>query len=156
MQSERTAAVAGIGGAAQSGTREKARWTPRALPHLGLRLVVGVNLAAHGLVRIGNVPAFAAGLAADFAGVLPAAMVRPFASCVPPLELALGALLLFGVRLREVLFAASALLAALTFGACMIQRWEIVGLQLVYAIAYWVLGAHLPAPEAAAREGKPS
>jgi thiosulfate dehydrogenase [quinone] large subunit len=144
MQSDTTAAVAGSIGSGDARVRAGARGNPRAFPHLGLRLVVGVNLLAHGLARIGDIPGFAAHLASDFAGVLPAALVRPFAFCVPPLELAIGLLVLLGVRLREVLLAASALLAALTFGACLIQRWEIVGLQLVYALAYWVLGAHLP------------
>jgi len=142
MQSQAPAAVAGSIGDARGNTG--ARVHARAFPHLGLRLVVGVNLLAHGVARIGDIPGFAGHLVADFAGVLPAALVRPFAFCVPPLELAIGLLVLIGVRLREVLLGASVLLAALTFGACLLQRWEIVGLQLIYALAYWVLGAHLP------------
>ena len=33
-------------------------------------------------------------------------------------------------------------IAALTFGTCLRERWDIAGLQLIYALAYFALTLH--------------
>jgi thiosulfate dehydrogenase [quinone] large subunit len=125
-----------IGGAAE------AAWTDAQRAHLVLRLTVGVNIAAHGLARVGHPGVFANALARDFQGTwLPAWGVRAFALVLPSVELLVGLALLAGVRTRAALAFGGAVIAALTFGSCLREAWEVAGLQLVYALAYYVLAA---------------
>ncbi|MGK4008971.1 MauE/DoxX family redox-associated membrane protein [Sorangium sp. So ce1036] len=107
--------------------------------HACLRLVLGTNIAVHGLARVRDAAGFGAKLAADFDGLLPSWLVGPFGAAVPFLELGIGVAVLLGLRLREALAAGGVLLASLTFGMGLRQQWEVVGLQLVYALAYWAL-----------------
>jgi thiosulfate dehydrogenase (quinone) large subunit len=109
---------------------------PAQLGHFALRFVLGVNIAGHGLVRLPKSAAFAQSLAGQFEGVLPGVLVKPFALALPTLELLLGILILMGFRLNAALFAGALLIGLLTFGMTMREEWEVVGLQLVYALAY--------------------
>ncbi|AKV00578.1 hypothetical protein AKJ09_07241 [Labilithrix luteola] len=110
------------------------------LGHLVLRVVVGVNILGHGLARIGSPGAFADALTHDFASTpLPSWSVRLFALTLPFLEFAVGLLVLLGLRLREALLAGGAIIAALTLGMTLRQQWEVVGLQLIYGLAYAAL-----------------
>lgn len=107
--------------------------------HACLRLVLGTNIAVHGIARVSDAAGFGAKLAADFGGHLPPWLVRPFGAAVPFLELGIGLAVLLGLRLREALAAGCVLIASLTFGMGLRQQWEVIGLQLVYALAYWIL-----------------
>lgn len=115
-------------------------WEDRQLAHGVLRLVLGTNIAVHGLVRVGAPGRFADTLAQGFAATsLPEWSVRAFAMALPFLELAVGLCILLGFRLRLALVLGGALIAALTLGESLRQEWSTVGLQLVYALAYSVL-----------------
>jgi thiosulfate dehydrogenase [quinone] large subunit len=110
--------------------------------HFVLRATLGLNLLAHGLVRAPHALAFADKLTQDFATtLLPAILVRPFATILPFLELGVGIAVLLGFRLRAALGVGGLSIAMLTFGICLQQAWEIAGFQLVYALAYWVLAS---------------
>ncbi|MCE9669002.1 DoxX family membrane protein [Myxococcus stipitatus] len=112
----------------------------RQLAHGVLRLVLGLNILTHGLVRVAAPGAFADSLVQGFTGTpLPEWTVRPFALVLPFVELAVGLLILLGLRLRLALVAGGALIAMLTFGESLRQQWNTVGLQLLYALAYFVL-----------------
>lgn len=116
-------------------------WSDAQRAHLGVRLVVGVNLAMHGVVRLPQLGAFAEALGQGFAATaLPQPLIRAFAFTLPFVETALGVALLVGWRVRAVCLAGSVVLAALTFGSCLREQWEVVGVQLVYALAYYLLG----------------
>ncbi|MFT3770319.1 MAG: DoxX family membrane protein [Minicystis sp.] len=118
------------------------RWTDAQRAHLVLRLTLGVNIAAHGLSRIASPGAFADGLARDFQATwLPAWSVRTFALGLPFVELIVGLAILAGLRTRAALAAGGLVIAALTFGSCLRQAWELAGMQLLYALAYYVLAA---------------
>ncbi|WP_437728091.1 DoxX family protein [Sorangium sp. So ce861] len=118
----------------------KTEWTDGQRAHLALRITLGVNIAGHGLVRVGHARAFAEGMARDFgATMLPGWVAYAFLLALPFIELALGLSMLIGFRLRVTLMAGALLMAALTFGSCMKQAWDAAGLQLVYALAYYVL-----------------
>ena len=68
------------------------------------RLALGLNILAHGLSRIGNIPDFAASTEKMFAATwLPSAAVTVTAYAIPPVELAVGTLLVFGLFLRPAL-----------------------------------------------------
>lgn len=106
-----------------------------------LRLTLGVNIAMHGLVRIAaGIGPFAEGMARGFEKTLmPVAAARAFGWVLPPLELAVGALIAAGLWVRGALTAGALLMIALTFGMTLRQEWEVVGLQLIYALVYAVL-----------------
>jgi thiosulfate dehydrogenase [quinone] large subunit len=115
-------------------------WTDGQRAHFALRGILGVNIFTHGLVRITSPAAFAAKMSAGFAPTpLPGWMVTPFLTLLPFLELAVGLLILSGLRLRAGLMTGAALIAVLTFGSSMQQQWEVVGLQLIYGLAYYRL-----------------
>jgi len=111
------------------------------LAYLLLRVYVGVNLAMHGATRLlSGTGAFVEGMVRAFAQTaLPASLVHTFGLVLTPLELLLGFLVLLGAWLRPALIGASLLMTALTFGTTLRQDWPTVGIQLVYALAYFVL-----------------
>jgi thiosulfate dehydrogenase (quinone) large subunit len=48
-------------------------------------------------------------------------------------------LILFGALTRVALIAGALLIVLLTFGSTLHQDWDIAGLQLIYALVYFVL-----------------
>jgi len=110
--------------------------------HLVLRLTLGLNILAHGVVRVGHPFAFAEALVHQLEKtVLPAWTIRPFALALPFAELLVGLAIVAGLRLRTALTAGGLLIAALTVGVCLNQDWEVAGLQLLYALAYFTLSS---------------
>jgi thiosulfate dehydrogenase [quinone] large subunit len=112
----------------------------RALARALLRLSIGVNLLLHGLVRLPMLGKFADGMERDFsATILPAALVRTFASSLPFVELAVGILLTIGLWQRATLTAATLLMMALIFGTALQQHWDTVTQQMLYVFLYSAL-----------------
>ena len=112
-----------------------------ALGHFVLRAMLGVNMAVHGLSRVGDPAAFANGLVTAFASTpLPSWSVRAFALVLPFVELTVGLGLLVGWHLRVFLLLGGLTLVSLTFGTCLRQDWNSAGLQLIYGFAFaWLL-----------------
>ena len=106
-----------------------------------LRLILGVDMLMHGLSRMLSGPSkFAAGMEKQFAPtILPVWSVHAFALTLPWVELLLGVLILTGLATRYALIAGSLLMAALMFGICLTQQWEVAGLQLVYGLVFSLL-----------------
>ena len=114
--------------------------TDLSLAHALARLGLGINIAAHGLARIGDISGFAASMEKMFAASwLPSFAVKAMGYCIPPSELTIGILLILGLFLRPVLVIGTLLLYLLTFGSTLIQQWEVAGLQLIYIGLYSVL-----------------
>ena len=110
------------------------------IAHALTRLALGLNILAHGLSRIGNIPEFAASVEKMFAATwLPSAAVTVTAYAIPPVELALGTLLVFGLFLRPALIVGTLLLCQLIFGSALTQQWDVAGIQLVYVAVYTAL-----------------
>ena len=110
------------------------------IAHALARLALGLNILAHGLARIGNMPAFAASTEKMFAATwLPSAVVTATAYAIPPLELTVGILLVFGLFLRPALVIGTLLLCQLIFGSALTQQWDVAGIQLVYVAVYTAL-----------------
>ena len=105
-----------------------------------LRLTLGAVLLVYGIGKfrtgIGNV---AAGIVKQFAGKLPAALVRPFAYALPFAEVLLGALILLGLFTTAALVLSGLLFAALTFGMAVAGQGAIVAQNLQYALINFVL-----------------
>jgi thiosulfate dehydrogenase [quinone] large subunit len=113
----------------------------RALACAVLRFTLGVNILLHGATRLyGGVGVFAAATAAQFSGTpLPEEPVRVFATSLPFLESGIGILILVGLRLRATLVAGGLLLSALVFGTALRGDWPTLGIQMVYALVYFLV-----------------
>jgi len=112
-----------------------------ALAHALLRMTLGLDICMHGIVRwVSGLGRFAGSLQAMFHGSpLPPWSVAGFGYALPMLETAVGVAILIGFQTHRALVAGMALMMILIFGSSLRQDWQIVGLQLVYSIAYAIL-----------------
>lgn len=113
----------------------------RRVAYVLLRVLLGINLFGHGLIRTlhGQV-AFAEGMVKSMADTpLPRVLVYFFAVAIPAIELALGLMLVAGLATRRNLIFASLFLSALMLGVTLKQDWPTAGLQLVYGLVIFVL-----------------
>jgi thiosulfate dehydrogenase (quinone) large subunit len=112
----------------------------RKLGYLVLRLILGLSIFMHGLVRLPHLQEFADGLVKTFADTpLPAMLVRAFGLSLVFVESAVGLLVLLGLWTQEALLVGSATMAALLFGTALRSDWNIVAIQLLYAAIYAAL-----------------
>ncbi len=112
----------------------------RKLGYLVLRFIFGLSILMHGLVRLPHLQEFADGLVKMFADTpLPAILVRPFGLGLVFVETTVGLLVLLGLWTQEALLVGSAAMAALVFGTALRSDWNIVAIQLLYAVIYAVL-----------------
>ncbi len=114
----------------------------RALGYLLLRASLALDLAMHGITRIfiGGVAQFVNVTLTQFQHTpLPQRQVRAFASTLPFLELILGALLFAGLWTRWILTLGALIMMALIFGTSLRSDWNLVFLQMFYALLYFVL-----------------
>jgi thiosulfate dehydrogenase [quinone] large subunit len=110
-----------------------------------LRLSFGVNIMLHGLSRLLAGPSgFLAYLNHYFehAPLIPKSLLPVFGAVLPPVETALGLLLLVGLFTRFALIAGALVMTALVFGTNLAQDWNVAGLQLIYCFLYYYLLAH--------------
>jgi len=108
------------------------------------RLLLGLNFLMHGLVRIPKLAAFSAGIEKEFAAApLPPALVSAYAHALPFAEGGIGLLLLLGLWTRPALVAAMLLIMSLVFGSSLLEKWSLVGDQLVYGLYIITLVLHL-------------
>lgn len=106
-----------------------------------LRIVLGINVVMHGIARLlAGSGMFAGHLSKQFgATMLPASLVTAFGYSLPWVEAALGTLILFGIFTRLTLVAGGLLIAVLSYGSGLIQDWNALGTQLLYAAVYALL-----------------
>ena len=113
----------------------------RSMAHVLLRLSLGTTIFLHGIVRlISGIGRFADDMVQQFASTpLPSALIRGFGSCLPFLEALIGLFLILGFCLRWTLIGGALLMSALIFGSTLRSDFQIVGLQLIYAVIYFLL-----------------
>jgi thiosulfate dehydrogenase [quinone] large subunit len=114
----------------------------RALGCLLLRMILGLNIALHGTVRIfiGSLDAFVGNTVKQFEKtILPVWQVQAFATVIPVAELVIGVMLLLGLAKRWTLIAGMLLMAALVFGTALRSDWTLLELQMFYVLLYFVL-----------------
>jgi thiosulfate dehydrogenase [quinone] large subunit len=106
-----------------------------------LRLTLGVNIFLHGATRLfSGVGAFVSATVEQFSHTpLPEASVRIFATALPFLEAVVGFAILIGLWTRWALAGGALLMAALVFGTALRSDWTTVGIQMVYAVVYFLL-----------------
>jgi thiosulfate dehydrogenase [quinone] large subunit len=117
--------------------------TNRALAHAILRVTLGINICLHGAQRFGHLSGFAGGVIKQFSGVLPSALVTPYAYALPFVEAIVGLLLIAGGMQRTALAGGAALMASLTFGSALRGQYDALAQQLGYELVYFVLLATL-------------
>jgi thiosulfate dehydrogenase (quinone) large subunit len=117
------------------------------LAYLFLRATLGVNIFLHGASRIlSGQGHFASTVIQQFqAAHLPHFLIVTFAWSLPWAEAAIGLLILIGLFTRLGLILGALLILVLTFGSSLLQDWQIVGVQLIYAAVYAALLAFLSA-----------
>src|SRR5580698_9857634 len=116
----------------------------RVLAYMLARLGLGLNIALHGLVRIGHISQFANSLRPEFAQtILPGPLVVFSGYGIVLAETAIGILILCNIWLRAALVAGTLLMFVLLFGTCLRQDWGTAGSQLIYVGYYAILLATL-------------
>ncbi len=113
------------------------------LGYTTLRLGMGMSMLIHGVNRIGGVPAFAREMVAQFSRTwLPESAVIAFAYITPPVELIVGILVLAGLFTPLGLAAGGAWMVVLIFGSTLAKNYDVVGIQLLYSLIFFVLLRH--------------
>jgi thiosulfate dehydrogenase [quinone] large subunit len=112
----------------------------RILGYTTLRLAMGMSMLMHGLGRLPKATAFTEATVKMFASSpLPPFAVTAFARVTPPVETLIGVLVFFGIATRFGLTLGGLWMVALTFGSTLIEKYDIVGIQLVYSLIFFVL-----------------
>jgi thiosulfate dehydrogenase [quinone] large subunit len=113
------------------------------LGYTTLRLGIGMSMLVHGLNRIGHIPAFAQQMVSLFAKTwLPGPAVVAFAYLTPLVELLIGALVMPGLFTQPALVAGGLWMVALIFGSTLAQDYNVVGIQLLYSLIFFLLLRH--------------
>ncbi|WP_025666238.1 DoxX family membrane protein [Aquimarina megaterium] len=108
--------------------------------YLLLRLAMGTNLLAHGLVRIPKIETFSNWMINLYKEVvLPEIFISSFAKILPFAELTIGIFLIFGLFTYRTCLAGGILMIILIFGSCLVEQWEWVGFQMVYVLFFYLL-----------------
>jgi thiosulfate dehydrogenase [quinone] large subunit len=94
-------------------------------------------IALHGYSRLPNLVGFANEMVKQFAATfLPSRLVYVTGFGIAIGEAIIGTLLIFGIFLRPTLVVGTLLMLQLIFGTTLIQKWEIVSIQLIYVAFY--------------------
>ena len=123
-------------------TAEDSAHLDRKLAYVVFRLSLGINLLIHGADRFlgPGVGEFSSKTATEFAATpLPAVLVHSFLTVVPFAEFILGGLITLSLFTRWALTLGGLLITALIFGTALRGDWTIVGIQMIYAITYYLL-----------------
>ncbi|QLE02423.1 DoxX family protein [Galbibacter sp. BG1] len=105
-----------------------------------LRITLGMNLLSHGIVRMGNIEGFRNWMDQLFQETfLPWWAVFVWGTVLPIIEFSLGGLLVLGIFTYRALITRAILIVILIVGSCLIQRWEWVGIQMIYSLFFYFL-----------------
>ena len=116
----------------------------RVLGYTTLRLAIGMSMLIHGLGRLPKATAFTGATVKAFAASpLPPFAVAAFARVTPPVETLIGVLVFFGIATRFGLTLGGLWMVALIFGSTLIEKYDAVGIQLIYSLIFFLLLQHL-------------
>jgi thiosulfate dehydrogenase (quinone) large subunit len=106
-----------------------------------LRVALGVNIFMHGFIRIKNgITEFKKALEREYENsILPALLVKRFASFLPATEVTIGALLVVGFLTKAAIIAGVLLMILLMVGKSIKNDWMVVSLQMIYFAFYSAL-----------------
>lgn len=106
-----------------------------------LRLAMGINFLFHAINRYYyGINGFSKWMVTEFEPTFfPSALVNLFANILPIIEALVGLSLIIGLKTKWSLIIGSLTITFLIAGSCMINKWDWVGLQMVYAICFYLL-----------------
>ena len=109
--------------------------------YLIMRLMLGLNLFMHGIIRhINGIEVWLDPMAETFVGtILPMPLVIASLYVIPTAEVILGFLLMVGLFTRSALLASVALFLVLHFGHGVRQIWSNMHLVMHYSIYFWIM-----------------
>lgn len=114
--------------------------SPQTLGYALLRMAIGTSMLVHGVARLPNIAAFAAQTVNMFErSPLPTWAVDAFARFTPFAELAIGLSVLLGAATIWGLTLGGAWMVLLIFGCTLIEKYDIVGIQLIYSLIFFQL-----------------
>jgi thiosulfate dehydrogenase [quinone] large subunit len=123
---------------------QNANESARSLGYATLRLAIGMSMLIHAVVRLPKIPVFTQATVKLFAGSpLPEFAVAAFARITPPVELAIGLLVFVGFATRIGLTIGGLWMVVLIFGSTLIEKYDVVGIQLIYSLIFFHLLQHL-------------
>lgn len=125
--------------------RSGSRYSDAVIAYTLLRVSFGTNILLHGASRLlAGRGGFLAYLNHYFehAPLMPKSFLPVFGTVLPPVEAALGLLLVLGLATRFALIAGALVMLILVFGTNLAQDWNVAGLQLIYCFLYFYLLAH--------------
>lgn len=109
------------------------------------RIIMGLNMSIHGAVRIfGDYQAFISKMVNSFEStILPKIFVTIGANLISPTEFLFGLLLIFGFKTKLSISILTSNMLLLISGVCILQKWDLAGLQMTYVIYLFLLGHFL-------------
>lgn len=111
-----------------------------AIAYVLLRILFGIGFFNIGFSKIRGIGGFANAMVDQFKNTfLPADLVRITAAIVPPAEVIIGLLLIFGLATRGALIAGFLLMMILQAGVTLLQNWDTAANQLIYCIIFFLL-----------------
>src|SRR5688572_2348047 len=137
--------------ATMPGTETRVDWQPQpavswqsdvALAYAIFRLTFGVNICLRGIVRIFvlGLDNFANGMIKQFSATwIGPDLINPFAHTLPVIETVIGLMIILGLGTRYALIIGGLMMTSLTFGTMFLGDFNLLWLQLTYAIAFFLL-----------------
>jgi len=114
--------------------------------YLILRLVVGMSMLGHGLVRIVKLKGFSQWMVTSAEGsMLPEMLVVPFSYALPFIELAIGILLVLGLFTRGAALVGGFVMISLIFGSSLMENWSVLPSQMIHAAFFAMVIHYFPA-----------
>ena len=103
---------------------------------------MGLNMIIHGAVRIfGYYQSFISKMEANFEStILPKILVTMGANLISPTEFLFGLFLILGFKTRVSISVLTLNMILLMTGVCILQKWDLAGLQMSYVIYLFLLG----------------
>lgn len=110
-----------------------------------LRSIMGINMLIHGAVRLfGDYQAFTLKMEAMFEPTLiPSFLITLGANLISPIEFIFGLMLLVGFKTKISLIVLNLNMMLLITGVCLLQKWELAGLQMAYVLYLFFIGQNL-------------
>lgn len=113
--------------------------------YLIFRLVMGFNMMIHGAVRVfGDYSGFIEKMNTMFAdSIVPGFLVNIMANLISPVELIFGFLLILGFKTKVSILVLNFNMLILVSGVCLLQKWDLAGMQMAYVLYLFFLGANI-------------
>jgi thiosulfate dehydrogenase [quinone] large subunit len=106
---------------------------------------MGINMLIHGGVRLfGDYQAFITKMGKMFEPTfIPNIFITIGANLISPLEFIFGLMLILGFRTKESVFILTLNMMLLITGVCILQKWDLAGLQMSYVLYLFFIGNYI-------------